>query len=208
MEDGVTEIKDLVSSGRNDIDSPESEEGKERAAAKESEEKGQYSGGGMISNLISAFVSKDSDEEEKGGGAMPMGERKREEEEEQQQVGEKEGHGLINHLISNLVSPLGPKLVGDENGSSLEDQEKGGGIFNNLISGILHHGEGTGGERDEGNYEKVQTEETAGGGGGGLIENIVSHLPAPLDGISLSIFKSSFFLLILELKVTHMKNIC
>ncbi|KAK6152540.1 hypothetical protein DH2020_015175 [Rehmannia glutinosa] len=146
MEDGVLEIKDLVNR--------EEEEEKQRVDAKEIEEEDQNPSGGVISNFISALVTKDNDEEE----------NKQEE--------EKEG-GIISHLISNLVSPLSLKVMKEDNVSTLGEEKKGGGVFDNLISGILHQ---SGGEKDEGN-EKVETEANE---SKGLIDNIVSHLPTPL----------------------------
>ncbi|KAL3830215.1 hypothetical protein ACJIZ3_019017 [Penstemon smallii] len=100
---------------------------------------------------------------------------------------EKELGGFINNLITNLVSPLSPKSKAEEEGTTTtttfaEDEklDTGGGIFSDLISGILHQSEGDK-EKDDGN-EKVQKQEEVGGDGAGrgLIDNIVSHLPSPL----------------------------
>ncbi|OUZ99160.1 hypothetical protein BVC80_9077g102 [Macleaya cordata] len=101
------------------------------------------------------------EEVNKGGGSS---EEKMEGEEEEGY--NKRNGGLINHLISNLVSPSSPKSresvegnkteVTDEEGErkekahSTEDQvELGGRIINNLISNFFHHSEGEGEEKDK-----------------------------------------------------------
>ncbi|RZC90662.1 hypothetical protein C5167_028494 [Papaver somniferum] len=76
--------------------------------------------------------------------------RKQEEEEE----GSKRSGGIVNHLISNLVTPSSPRLPRglsngfsatteadykeDEENKSSVDVEMGGGIINNFISNIFH----------------------------------------------------------------------
>ncbi|XP_059461490.1 uncharacterized protein LOC132190497 isoform X2 [Corylus avellana] len=61
------------------------------------------------------------------------------------------GGGLISHLISNLVSPISPKV------GKVEAFDGNGGLL------------------------KQGKTEDEGGGGGGVIENLVSRLPSPLQ---------------------------
>lgn len=118
------------------------------------------------------------------------------EDEERESVGakesgkeeEKNSGGLINNFISNLVAPLSPK-VRDISDDSTSPKENNGGIFNSLISGILHHG---GGDEREGSAA-ADEREGGGSGGGGLIDSN-SRLPTtPVAGIFLVISSSIFF---------------
>ncbi|GER26652.1 ubiquitin carboxyl-terminal hydrolase-related protein [Striga asiatica] len=150
MEDGLTEISGLVSYGGSKEEGThvgeEEEEGDVGRESEEKEEQDNSGGGGVISNFISALVTKVDGEDE----------------------GEEKDGGLINQLLSNLVSPSSPKVAKDNdvcNGA----EEKGSGVFSNLKS-----------EGGEGGGDGRVAAEGGGGGGGGLIDNIVSHLPAPL----------------------------
>lgn len=101
--------------------------------------------------------------------------------------------GFISNLINNIVSPLSPK-VGLANGEKIFETPSSvsdGGAFN------TDNGLGGGKGEDEAKIieEKEQSEaERAEGGGGSIIDNIVSHLPASLQGFSpfLRIHKFTF----------------
>ncbi|KAK6779787.1 hypothetical protein RDI58_021971 [Solanum bulbocastanum] len=111
-------------------------------------------------------------------------------EESQENVGEmskgdKEG-GVINHLISNLMSPRAGEPKNKERNDLFEanDKEKsgdesngGGGIINNLISNIFHPTNENSVENQEVQKgEMKKTEEES----GSVLDNIMSHLPTPL----------------------------
>lgn len=116
--------------------------------------------------------------------------------------GEKSG-GLITSFISNLVSPRSTKSgeftkrkVEDEvetgeivNGKTEQDVgggENGGGVISNMISNFFNPSEEekeVEEVKDGGNKRLKMDEEE--GGKGGLIDNIVSHLPASIPGQSM-----------------------
>ncbi|XP_059306912.1 uncharacterized protein LOC132058427 [Lycium ferocissimum] len=122
-------------------------------------------------------------------------------EESKGEKGKEEGGGIINHIISNLMSPRAGEArnkerndlfdVKDENkkedtASKVEEksgnESGGGGIINNLISNIFHPTESSV-ENQENNStgqgqkdEMKKTEEES----GSVLDNIVSHLPTPL----------------------------
>lgn len=102
----------------------------------------------------------------------------------EERKGNEEG-GVINNLISNLMSPIGAgvqaKVKERDDLFEVKDEEKNGGdntesggIINNLISNIFHPV-----ENQENNKIEVQgqlTEEES----GSVLDNIISHLPTPL----------------------------
>ncbi|KAH0635845.1 hypothetical protein AABB24_015620 [Solanum stoloniferum] len=110
-------------------------------------------------------------------------------EESQENVGEmskgdKEG-GVINNLISNLMSPRAGEPKNKERNDLFEayDKEKssdesngGGGIINNLISNIFHPTENSVENQEVQKGEMKKTEEES----GSVLDNIMSHLPTPL----------------------------
>ncbi|MCD9642719.1 hypothetical protein HAX54_029627 [Datura stramonium] len=117
------------------------------------------------------------------------------EEQSQENVGEihcnkgdkgKEG-GLINHLITNLMSPRAGEARNKERNDLFEVKDEderediasndsgGGGIINNLISNIFHPTENSsGGGGQKGDMKKTEEESAS------VLDNIVSHLPTPL----------------------------
>ncbi|KAH0638925.1 hypothetical protein KY285_035511 [Solanum tuberosum] len=110
-------------------------------------------------------------------------------EESQENVGEmskgdKEG-GVINNLISNLMSPRAGEPKNKERNDLFEayDKEKssdesngGGGIINNLISNIFHPTENSVENQEVQKGEMKKTQEES----GSVLDNIMSHLPTPL----------------------------
>nr|POF10955.1 hypothetical protein CFP56_77419 [Quercus suber] len=84
--------------------------------------------------------------------------------------------GLISRYISNLVSPRSQK-AGKFTGQRVEDFEVENG-------GSFKVEEDVGGGRNGGQLKqgKIEDEDGGGGGGGrgGIIDNLVSHLPASL----------------------------
>ncbi|KAI3840023.1 hypothetical protein MKX03_020511 [Papaver bracteatum] len=129
-------------------------------------------------------------------------EQRKEEEEEE---GSKRSGGIINHLISNLVTPSSPRsprgvdnvfsatteadYKEDEEKKSGEDVEMGGGIINNFISNIFHSSstEGDQVKENHNNTEGVtdveerknqdhEEVEVNGGSGGGIINNLITNL--------------------------------
>ena len=121
-------------------------------------------------------------------------------------VDEENEGGLLDHIISNLVTPSSPKTGNITRGKveafdgtcenesgfrSAEEVGGGGGLINNIVSNLFHHSEGEVRESNEENKKeemvKVGEENKAekteeGGGGGGIIDNIVSHLLTSLPG--------------------------
>ncbi|TMW91197.1 hypothetical protein EJD97_014647 [Solanum chilense] len=122
-------------------------------------------------------------------GFSNSGEDQELEETNQENVGEmrngKEG-GVINNLISNLMSPRAgePKnkerndlFEASDTEKSVDESNGSGGIINNLISNIFHPTNENSAENQE--IEKVEmkkTEEES----GSVLDNIMSHLPTPL----------------------------
>ncbi|XP_057801139.1 uncharacterized protein LOC131016461 [Salvia miltiorrhiza] len=89
---------------------------------------------------------------------------KEREEKEEKSVDAKESAEEENHSGDDSTSP----------------EAKNGGVFGNFISGILHPSGG--GDEREGSAAVDEREGSAASdGGGGLIDNIASHLPAPLS---------------------------
>ncbi|CAN4080690.1 unnamed protein product [Withania somnifera] len=104
----------------------------------------------------------------------------------------KEEGGLINNLISNLLSPrageAGNKERNDlfdvkdeDNTEDIEgkscDDSGGGGIINNLISNIFHPTENSVESSREGQKGEIKKNEEE---SASVLDNIVSHLPIPL----------------------------
>ena len=125
-------------------------------------------------------------------GFSNSGEDQELEEKNQENVGEmrngKEG-GVINNLISNLMSPRAGEPKNKERNDLFEasDTEKSvyesngsGGIINNLISNIFHPTNENSAENQE--IEKVEMKKTE-DESGSVLDNIMSHLPTPLAGI-------------------------
>lgn len=120
--------------------------------------------------------------------------------------GEEKGGGLLNHLLSNLVSPLSPKagegtqpvnINGNEGYGAeehIESSPSSGGLIKNVLSNFFHLPNETDEEKrqneknneeetvkivEKTQHEKQKTEED---GGASIIDNIVSHLPTSLPG--------------------------
>ncbi|XP_059461489.1 uncharacterized protein LOC132190497 isoform X1 [Corylus avellana] len=110
---------------------------------------------GFINHLLCNLVSGGG----RGGGREEEEEKEDDEKKRSINVSEVEdedkakggGGGLISHLISNLVSPISPKV------GKVEAFDGNGGLL------------------------KQGKTEDEGGGGGGVIENLVSRLPSPLQ---------------------------
>ncbi|XP_027067140.1 uncharacterized protein [Coffea arabica] len=159
---------------------------------------------GLINNSISTIgsVTGGDDEEKNGSGGLSGEERNIEE--------EKESGGPINHLISNLVSPiLSPRVrefsnkrKADEFESESKQEDKrgdglpsksveefggssggDGGILKGLISNIFHQDQDPGvigGEERKVKDVNQGAEQVKSERGGGLVESLVSSLPTPL----------------------------
>ncbi|KAG6697730.1 hypothetical protein I3842_09G216200 [Carya illinoinensis] len=118
------------------------------------------------------------------------------------EVDDQRPSGFINHLLSNLVSggegqeeKAGEKVDEEKRGivseEGVDHEDKGGGFISHLISNLVSsHSPKAGKDREqkveafEGDngalkQRKMQSKEKS--GGGGIIENLVSHLPAPLQ---------------------------
>lgn len=174
MEDSVIETENLVHpmnlgpKGGSKVreDHEEEEDDKKDHEAKGGEERQT----GFINNLLSNLVpggeaeeEKEHDEDRRGS----FGEDKSED----------KGVGLISRYISNLVSPRSPK-AGKFTGQRVDDFE-----VENVGSSKVD--EDVGGGRNGGQLKQGKIEEEEGGGGhggGGIIDNLVSHLPASLKG--------------------------
>ncbi|KAF3973942.1 hypothetical protein ACB098_09G083900 [Castanea mollissima] len=172
MEDSIIETENLVHptnlspKGVSKVreDHEEEDDDKKDHEAKGGEERQA----GFINNLLSKIVpggeaeeEKEHDEDRRGS----FGEDKYED----------KGVGLISHYISNLVSPLSPK-AGKFTGQRVEDFEAGNGGSSKVEEDV--GGGRSGGQLKQG---KIEEEEGEGGGGkGGIIDNLVSHLPASL----------------------------
>lgn len=116
---------------------------------------------------------------------------------------EEKGGGLLNHLLSNLVSPLSPKagegtqpvnINGNEGCGAeehIESSPSSGGLIKNVISNFFHLPNEAKHQNEKNNeeetvkiveknqHEKQKTEED---GAASIIDNIVSHLPTSLPG--------------------------
>ena len=174
MEDSVIETESLVHpmnlspKGGSKVreDHEEEDDDKKDHKAKGVEERQA----GFINNLLSNLVpggeaeeEKEHDEDRRGS----FGEDKSED----------KGVGLISRYISNLVSPRSPK-AGKFTGQRVDDFE-----VENVGSSKVD--EDVGGGRNGGQLKQGKIEEEEGGGGhggGGIIDNLVSHLPASLKG--------------------------
>ncbi|KAG4936926.1 hypothetical protein AAZX31_18G186600 [Glycine max] len=115
---------------------------------------------------------------------------------EEEDIGKEEsGGGLINNLVSTLITPLSPgigKATENESGADADEDEgeNEGGIISKMVSNFFHQSEGEGVVEAE--EDKEQEEEIMAGGekikrlkteNGGIIHNIFSHLPASIpDG--------------------------
>ncbi|XVF55035.1 hypothetical protein PTKIN_Ptkin06aG0004100 [Pterospermum kingtungense] len=196
MEDVVPEAESLLHPPNHSGDDAIEERQNPEAAAKEGENRDN----GLINQLISNLVaSGDSDENKQAGKETIPGGGK---------DGEK-GGGLLDHIISNLVTPVSPKtgnttqgeveaFDGTSENQSVEEvggggggAGSGGGLINNIVSNLFHHSEGEVVESREEKKKKEmvkvgkenkaeKTEDGGGGGGGGIIDNIVSHMPKSL----------------------------
>nr|XP_023875775.1 uncharacterized protein LOC111988215 isoform X1 [Quercus suber] len=175
MEDSVIETENLVHpmnlspKGGSKLreDHEEEDDDKKDHEAKGGEERQA----GFIINLLSNLVSggeaeeeKEHDEDRRGSFGEDKSEDKR--------------VGLISRYISNLVSPRSQK-AGKFTGQRVEDFEVENG-------GCFKVEEDVGGGRNGGQLKQGKIEDEDGGGGGfgrgGIIDNLVSHLPASLTG--------------------------
>ena len=109
---------------------------------------------------------------------------------EEEDIGKEEsGGGLINNLVSTLITPLSPgigKATENESGADADEDEgeNEGGIISKMVSNFFHQSEGEGvveAEEDEimAGGEKIKRLKTE---NGGIIHNIFSHLPASIPG--------------------------
>ncbi|KAH0737527.1 hypothetical protein KY290_036232 [Solanum tuberosum] len=130
---------------------------------------------GMSDIANFGFSNSGGDQELKEEGQENVGEMSK---------GDKEG-GVINNLISNLMSPRAGEPKNKERNDLFEayDKEKssgesngGGGIINNLISNIFHPTENSVENQEVQIGEMKKTEEES----GSVLDNIMSHLPTPL----------------------------
>ncbi|RZC78112.1 hypothetical protein C5167_002299 [Papaver somniferum] len=114
--------------------------------------------------------TEDFNQMDDGEVMKPSTEQSKQEEEEE---GSKRSGGIVNHLISNLVTPSSPRLPRglsngfsatteadykeDEENNSSVDVEMGGGIINNFISNIFQSStaEGDQGEMKE-NHNNIE----------------------------------------------------
>lgn len=156
---------------------------------------------GLINNSISTIgsVTGGDDEEKNRSGGLSGEERNIE--------GERESGGPINHLISNLVSPiLSPRVRESSNkrkadeleSESKQEDKRGdglpsksveefggssggdGGIFKGLISNIFHQDQDPGVKERKVKDVNQGAEQVKSESGGGLVESLVSSLPTPL----------------------------
>ncbi|KAK4359234.1 hypothetical protein RND71_021463 [Anisodus tanguticus] len=147
-----------------------------------------------ISDIANFGFSNSEDQEVEKTNQENVGEIS--EESKGDHKGKEEGGGLINHLISNLMSPRAGEPRNKESNDlfDVKDEHKkediaskveeksgnesgGGGIINNLISNIFHpteNQENNSGEEQKGEVKKKEEES------GSVLDNIVSHLPTPL----------------------------
>lgn len=155
---------------------------------------------GIVKNLIANLVPGDyggggATEEEEGkpnensGGLTETGAESEENHKEA-------GGGIINHLISSLVSPRNTstpneqfaadgerKSTSGSDGGELNavvknedrgtEEESEGGIINNLISNMFHHQGGGGGEKESTGEKEDHKAET---GRSGLVDELISNL--------------------------------
>ncbi|KAG6697759.1 hypothetical protein I3842_09G217800 [Carya illinoinensis] len=140
------------------------------------------------------------------GGSKEVDDRKEEDDKKENEAkgGKESPGGFINHLLSNLVSG-GEEKRGIVSEEGVDHEDKGGGFISHLISNLVSaHSPKAGKDSEqkveafEGDNGGSKAEEDAGSdrngvglrkgkskeksGGGGIIENLVSHLPAPLQG--------------------------
>lgn len=167
----------------------------------EAEEEVETKASGIVKNLIANLVPGDYG----GGESGDIKERKPEENSggmtedgavKEENHKEAEG-GIINHLISSLVSPrntpnpneqlvderrksasgdLNPAVVKSEDRGTEEEPESEEGIINNLISNMFHH---KGGRREEEESSGEKEDHKAEAGRSGLVDELISNLPIP-----------------------------
>lgn len=163
---------------------------------------------GIVKNLIANLVTGDYG----GGGATEEGKPNEnsggltETGAENEENHKEAGGGIINHLISSLVSPRNTstpneQFAADGEGKSASggdggelnavvknedrgtEEESEGGIINNLISNMFHHqggrGGGGGGENESTGEKEDNKAET---GRSGLVDELISNLPIHLGG--------------------------
>ncbi|XP_041023835.1 uncharacterized protein LOC121264631 [Juglans microcarpa x Juglans regia] len=148
--------------GSKEVDDREEEAEKKENGAKGGEERTS----GFINHLLSNLVSGGEGQEEKTG--------EKDDEEKRGIVSEEgvdhddKGGGFISHLISNLVSSHSPK-AGKDSKQKVEEGDNRGSKAE----------EDAGSDSKGVRVQKGKSKEES--GGGGIIEKIVSHLPAPLQ---------------------------
>ncbi|XP_019460374.1 PREDICTED: uncharacterized protein LOC109360094 [Lupinus angustifolius] len=183
MEDGLTEVQNLLHPTHNQEDGSKREDNKENKDGFVSIEK------------VEKVKDEDLDEKDIGKGCVTS-----------------DGGGIFNNFISSLVTPSSPRIddevIEHENGneegvvaaSKGEHGEKRrvensveGGLISNFVSNFFHQSEGEKSEvenekekekeEDDEVVEKIKrmkTEKEGNSGGGSIIHNIVSHLPNSL----------------------------
>ncbi|KAG2690964.1 hypothetical protein I3843_09G210400 [Carya illinoinensis] len=171
MEDGLLGAESLEHSmnltpkgGSKEVDDRKEEDDKKENEAKGGEERPS----GFINHLLSNLVSGGEGQEEKAGEKVD--EEKRGIVSEEGVDHEDKGGGFISHLISNLVSSHSPKAGKDREQKVEAFEGDNGGSKAEEDAGSDSNGVG---------LRKGKSKEKS--GGGGIIENLVSHLPAPLQ---------------------------
>ncbi|KAF5476318.1 hypothetical protein F2P56_008048 [Juglans regia] len=150
--------------GSKEVDDSEEEDDKKENEAKGGKERAS----GFINHPLSNLVSGGEGQEEKTS--------EKDDEEKRGIVSEEgvdhddKGGGFISHLISNLLSSHSPK-AGKDSKQKVEAFEG-----DNRVSKAE---EDAGSDSNGVGLQKGKSQEES--GGGGIIENLVSHLPAPLQ---------------------------
>ncbi|KAJ0027599.1 hypothetical protein Pint_34938 [Pistacia integerrima] len=142
MEDSVPGTESLLHP-ENPTSIAEIKEAEEVDNNKNEAKGGEQKPSGFINNLISNLVTADEDDEQRETVAKGKSEEK--------------GGGLLDHLLSNLVSPLSPKagdisqekgtqpfkINGNEDQSGSEEHVASSpssrGLIKNVISNFFHH---------------------------------------------------------------------
>lgn len=160
--------------------------------------------------LLPSSLSPLSDSEKKN---IEKEDVKSKEDDEDKDEEKEERGGLLTHLISSLVSPRSPKtgkvfdkkleienedskafddLVSNSNGKGQNQNE---GVLNNMVSNLFKNNKNqeTDGMEDNEARKRLKTEKE-GERGGGIIDNIVSHFPSYITGISSLLFTKDYFI--------------